>query len=771
MGFEYIYSLDFAPGKVSFDEAQAICEGVNSNLASIESPEENQFIFELTGSDLNIPKWIGARRNRSGSSISPFSWTWLDGTSFDLDDEYVGCNPLVDCLWAPNEPNDLTGNEDCLQMGARSVIAQVPASWNDAVCSASRQFVCKRPVPASDSGAACNGLPPTPTTAPATTTSATTEAVVTTEDATNSAVETTSPAAPTTAGACPTIIPNLGEGATSEACLDTTEGATCAARCATGLTLVGDSTFTCVNGAWVNSCSFQCTALQFFGDKAYFYAGANVAVTHAQAEAECAARNMRLVSIGSKAENDFVFNFNADSSKMRWIGWTRDRSAPGDTPVFTAADGTTSYAALLAMYDGCTPGEDCLWQVNEPNDQTGSENCVQMGLITGLVNGGSWNDADCNQRRSYVCSAITASLFDTTCSGSSPSTTRAPTTMASTGAACPATIPNLPANAVASCGSSEHGAVCTAQCVGGLAAAGSPTYTCQDGSWKGGCQFVCTAWAPFGSSLYYYSRSFGRAQAGFSDAMQSCQALGATLTSVHTKAENEFIFNLNPIIKSTRWLGGRRNSVGDFEWVDGTSFTIPSLFAGCTPGVDCLWALGEPNNLNLQEECIQMGLKGASTPGGWNDALCTFKRDYVCKAPLPSVGDCTATPAPTTTTVTTLASTTSDAPTPTPTTASTSITSSSAGPTAFALLYTSAGGTGSRPSTLFDGSISSLSLQTSKTQTTLTAFITACQNTALASQFAGVHIREATISFLCYRLTDLGTADNTATTSFTFKKL
>ena len=159
--FEYIYSLDFAPGKVTFDEAQSLCEGVNSNLASVATREENEFIFQLTGSDLNNPKWLGGKRNRSGSSISPFTWYWIDGTPYTVQEEYEGCDPTENCLWGTGEPNDLTGNENCIQMGASDLIAVVPAAWNDAMCSANRQFVCKRPVPAADSGALCDSVPTT----------------------------------------------------------------------------------------------------------------------------------------------------------------------------------------------------------------------------------------------------------------------------------------------------------------------------------------------------------------------------------------------------------------------------------------------------------------------------------------------------------------------------------------------------------------------------------------------------------------------------------
>lgn len=732
-----------------------------------------------------------------------YSWTWVDGSVYDIDAAYDGCDPTSNCQWAVGEPNDLTGTEDCLQMGASTLLAPIPASWNDADCNSKRQFVCKRAVPAADAGPVC-GTPPTTTTITSTTTTTTSTTTTTTTSTTTT----------TTTVPCPEQIPNLPEGATSPTCSDLSDGATCTAVCSTG-TLVGQSTYTCTAGVWVNPCSYQCTTNTFFGDNTYYYSGGNVGVTFPEAVAACDDLGMTLVSVASRAENDFVFNLQPDTSKLRWIGYTRDRSVASGL-VFTAVDGVTSYDALLAMYDGCTPGVDCLWQLDEPNDLKGEETCVQMGLGFAPTNDGAWNDAACDSLRAYVCRAVAADFYDTSCS----TTTAGPTTTASTvvpsgavttaavtttaaattttaasgsEASCSSSIPGLPANAIASCTDRTHGATCNATCGSGLYATGTPTYTCQDGVWVGGCQFICSSWQTFGSSIYYYSKDYARDQLSFDDASAACSALGASLASVASRAENEFIFNFNPVIKSDRWLGGRRSASGSFEWTDGTPFDIAADFAGCTPGVDCLWTMGEPNNLNNVEDCIQMGLKGATTPGGWNDAQCTFLRDYVCKAPLPNVGDCpaTTTAAPTTTvstvatttaattttttvaatTTTTAAATTTAATTTTTTTAGASTTTVASGAVSFALLYVSDGSTGTRPNTLFDSSKSENVLITSKSQTTEAAFTNDCQALAQASIYRGVFVQITSIHFLCYRLTDLGSPVSTSVVSRTYVKL
>lgn len=63
--------------------AEKFCIQQGSHLASIHSPEENQFVGKLTGigyRTANIASifWIGAQKNDNSNN-----WYWTDGTTFD----------------------------------------------------------------------------------------------------------------------------------------------------------------------------------------------------------------------------------------------------------------------------------------------------------------------------------------------------------------------------------------------------------------------------------------------------------------------------------------------------------------------------------------------------------------------------------------------------------------------------------------------------------------------------------------------------------------
>jgi hypothetical protein len=52
---------------------------------------------------------------------------WIDGT----DPDFI--------YWAPGEPNDEDGSENCVEM----IVDTWPGMWNDHDCMESRYYVCK----------------------------------------------------------------------------------------------------------------------------------------------------------------------------------------------------------------------------------------------------------------------------------------------------------------------------------------------------------------------------------------------------------------------------------------------------------------------------------------------------------------------------------------------------------------------------------------------------------------------------------------------------
>ncbi|MBR0413908.1 MAG: leucine-rich repeat protein, partial [Clostridia bacterium] len=83
----------------------------------------------------------------------------------------------------------------------------------------------------------------------------------------------------------------------------------------------------------------------------------------------------------------------------------------------------------------------------------------------------------------------------------------------------------------------------------------------------------------FGTNKYaYYNTVYP-----FSYAQAFCEAKGGYLASISSDAENNFVFDLVDNKKEV-FIGGIRNAQGNFEWVNGESFTYQK------------WSSGEPNN-------------------------------------------------------------------------------------------------------------------------------------------------------------------------------
>ncbi|PIO57640.1 lectin C-type domain protein [Teladorsagia circumcincta] len=79
--------------------------------------------------------WLGGRQRDYPSSKA---WSWVDGQPF----KYTNWDP-------PGEPNNVGGNEQCIEMytrlGARVGKYENPKKWNDVACSTKmKSFVCKR---------------------------------------------------------------------------------------------------------------------------------------------------------------------------------------------------------------------------------------------------------------------------------------------------------------------------------------------------------------------------------------------------------------------------------------------------------------------------------------------------------------------------------------------------------------------------------------------------------------------------------------------------
>ncbi|XP_078543369.1 lectin-like [Lissotriton helveticus] len=122
-GFSSYYK--YIPTSKTWVEAELHCQSLTagSHLASVHSPEENDFIqrLVLTSAKGNPQVWIGG-----SDCYKDRTFMWTDGSSWDYQ------------KWNQREPNNSGGREPCLQFNFDK-----PGMWNDEKCGGSMSFVCK----------------------------------------------------------------------------------------------------------------------------------------------------------------------------------------------------------------------------------------------------------------------------------------------------------------------------------------------------------------------------------------------------------------------------------------------------------------------------------------------------------------------------------------------------------------------------------------------------------------------------------------------------
>ena len=115
----YFYSTDTK----SWNDAEEFCQEEGGHLASVNTPAIQEYVLdELTRRGLDIA-WFG------GNDIEEEGvWKWTDSTPWEFTD------------WAPSEPNNYGGQEDCLEQHWEGL----ELIWNDRPCTYNVPFVCSK---------------------------------------------------------------------------------------------------------------------------------------------------------------------------------------------------------------------------------------------------------------------------------------------------------------------------------------------------------------------------------------------------------------------------------------------------------------------------------------------------------------------------------------------------------------------------------------------------------------------------------------------------
>lgn len=105
------------PQSMTGSEAQTFAEGLGANLVSIQTQEENDCILTALNS-----------LNQTGTI-----WIGLNDEAVEGAFVWYDQSPVTYTNWAPGEPNNSGGNEDCVQIYPTG---SNPGMWNDLNCNA-----------------------------------------------------------------------------------------------------------------------------------------------------------------------------------------------------------------------------------------------------------------------------------------------------------------------------------------------------------------------------------------------------------------------------------------------------------------------------------------------------------------------------------------------------------------------------------------------------------------------------------------------------------
>ncbi|XP_048039427.1 ladderlectin-like [Megalobrama amblycephala] len=108
----------FFSSQYTWARAEKFCLNYDGNLASVHSHGEYMFIQNLIKHQSSWI-WIGGY-----DAVEEGVWLWSDGSQ------------MMYTIWSPGNPNNIGGNQNCLEMHSGST------DWNDDKCDNKKPFVC-----------------------------------------------------------------------------------------------------------------------------------------------------------------------------------------------------------------------------------------------------------------------------------------------------------------------------------------------------------------------------------------------------------------------------------------------------------------------------------------------------------------------------------------------------------------------------------------------------------------------------------------------------
>ncbi|XP_060556958.1 perlucin-like protein isoform X1 [Ruditapes philippinarum] len=111
----------------TWSDAKEKCRLIHGDLVRIENKEENDFIANIRGSKYGY--WIGLEDTQNEND-----WQWRSSEGTQSLGNFSA--------WAPNEPNNMDGNENC------GVIytyydGVLKGQWNDENCMHKNPYICE----------------------------------------------------------------------------------------------------------------------------------------------------------------------------------------------------------------------------------------------------------------------------------------------------------------------------------------------------------------------------------------------------------------------------------------------------------------------------------------------------------------------------------------------------------------------------------------------------------------------------------------------------